>query len=494
MNDPSLAASRELVPVPPAHTIPGPEVILGTGKQRIDVEHPSYTASAAVWMRCRDAFAGAAAIKNGRQRYLPIPSGMSTNGYGGYLIRAEFPGVVRRTVAALTGMLFGREPIVRVPKALEPLLADADLADSSLLQFAGWIAREVITTGRVAVVVDWSDTAARPYLAGYSAEDITDWGTRREGGDEVLERVVFKERHMLRLDTGEYRPRTRYREYQLNDQGFATARVWEQVSDKDLKDPSRPQYAPSRPVVLTKRGEPLGELPVVILGPSSIGPEVESPMVGEVVDAALEYYNVSADYRHVLHHLGCPTPVVIGSFAGGDSSTPLVLGPSVVWNLTAGSSVTTLGAKGEDVRAFETYLDRKKDELMRLGGALLELEPGSRETATSVLIRTSGAQATLRQVAATVEQALTMALRRAAWWIGATATANDESVSFSIDRDFLVQLGVDPESMKALILGYQAGALSFESMYSQMQKRGITRPGVSAAEEKAAIDRAQDNQ
>ena len=70
-------------------------------------------------MDCQSVLDGGRAIKAGEERFLPKPEGMSKAAYAAYVQRALFYGATGRTVEALTGAVFRREPTVEIQKTFE---------------------------------------------------------------------------------------------------------------------------------------------------------------------------------------------------------------------------------------------------------------------------------------------------------------------------------------------------------------------------------------
>ena len=81
--------------------------------------------------------------------------------------------------------MFRREPTVELPKAFEAELEDVTLSGVSFQAAAQDIFSRVLGVGRHGVLVDWSDTNARPYWSRYDAPSITNWmdaANRRKAG------------------------------------------------------------------------------------------------------------------------------------------------------------------------------------------------------------------------------------------------------------------------------------------------------------------------
>ena len=56
-----------------------------------------------------------------------------------------------------------------------------------------------------------------------------------------------------------------------------------------------------------------------------------------------------------------------------------------------------------------------------------------------------------------------------------------------LNRDF-IDARLDPQEQSSLMLMLQSGAISYETYYYNLERGELTRPGITAEEEKALID------
>ena len=98
----------------------------------VTTRHPQYVSFYDRWVNLRQAYEGQAAVsasytpRQGRQtvtrtRHLPRPSGMKRDDqYLAYVERTTFFGATERTVQGMTGTVFRREPVIKVPTPMDP--------------------------------------------------------------------------------------------------------------------------------------------------------------------------------------------------------------------------------------------------------------------------------------------------------------------------------------------------------------------------------------
>jgi hypothetical protein len=93
-------------------------------------------------------------------------------------------------------------------------------------------------------------------------------------------------------------------------------------------------------------------------------------------------------------------------------------------------------------------------------------------------------------VAQSAEQALTMALKIHGWWMGVEALPADVNAGVELNKEFF-SIKMTPAQAKDVVLGWQAGGSSWKTAYYNLQRGDFTRPGVTAEEERAEIDREE---
>ena len=164
----------------------------------VNSTHPDYDAALPGWLRARDVFAGEDAVKAGGIKYLPRLEEQSDVDYAAYVARGSFFNATARTVEGFVGLIFRRDPTVKLPQraagvgsALRAFAEEVDLLGTSLYAHARNVVSEVITVGRAGTLIDWQDEGQqRAYVVRYSAEAIRNWKIEREG---VVECAVTRE-------------------------------------------------------------------------------------------------------------------------------------------------------------------------------------------------------------------------------------------------------------------------------------------------------------
>jgi len=120
----------------------------------VDTKHQSYEDNCSIWQKCRDVVAGQEAIHTAGKLYLPMLSGQTDDEYDAYKARAMFYNATQRTVDAMSGLLFRKEPKIEVPAGMDEWLKNIDLNGNSLNTFVEKTADDVLTISRFGILVE----------------------------------------------------------------------------------------------------------------------------------------------------------------------------------------------------------------------------------------------------------------------------------------------------------------------------------------------------
>lgn len=448
----------------------------------VDTTHGLYNARIDQWTRCRDAAAGADAVKGGGELYLPMLGGQKQQEYDAYKKRALWYGATSRTVTGLAGAVTRKDPKIDVPDAMTSQLEDITLGGCPLNVFVKDVLCEILTTGRYGVLVEmasetYADNAqtTRPYWCAYTAEQIVNWRTEAIGGAQVLTMVVLAETYEVQKpdDMFEVECGTRYRVLLL-EEGKYIVKVYTPNADKKggfTEEVLTPTF----------RAQPMTEIPFCFFGPNNLSVAPEKPPLLDMIDVNYSHYMSSADLEHGRHYVALPTPWV----AGFPKDTVLAIGSSVAWvSPDPQASAGMLEFTGQGLGALEKALESKEKLMAVLGARMLEEQKAGVEAADTVLLRTAGERSALQSIAIIIGLGLTKVLRWHAAWMGIKAT---DTINAELNSDFMAQL-LDSASLTSLMQLWQGNAISYETFYWNLQRGEITRPDVEVEDEQTLID------
>jgi len=458
----------------------------------VTTRHSAYMERAPGWRIMRDVYEGSPAIKGAATTYLPRLDKQTPQQYDAYLQRALYFAALPRTIGGLSGAVFQKAPAVVAPERIQPHLQDVSLTDEALPAFAMRVLREVLLVGRYGVLVDLPPSAGvtpRPYWIGYRAEQIVNWRTVHRDGNTIPTLVVLREFAEVPRERDRFAvdAREQYRVLELVPRGATSRDLVYQVTLWRQQHNSR-DFVPGEAVRPTRRGEPLDFIPFVFFGPSGNGATPEKPPLSDLAEVNLSHYRSSADLEHGRHYTALPTP-----WASGYKGDALTIGPAVAWTFEDPQArCGMLEFTGQGLGALERALESKERMMATLGARLLESQKRDTEAAETVRLRHSGEHSILSGIAQAISAGLTATLRTHAWWSAPGNVDDTQDVSITLNTEFF-SMRLSAEDLKALMLVWQAGGISFDTLYAQLERGQISRPGITVDEERHAIDASQDD-
>ncbi len=463
--------------------------------------HPDYDASLSAWLRARDVIAGEDAVKTGGAKYLPRLDSQSDNEYLGYKTRACFFNATSRTCDGFLGLLFRRDPEVKLPDrhagvggALRVFTDDVDLMGTSLFTFCKGVVGEVLAVGRCGTLIDWQGASrtgqsgeSRAYVVRYQAEDILNWQTQRINGRNVVTMIALREQ-IERPDEADpfaLKITETVRVLKLEQLADGSTRylveIWQNnPADKDAG------WTLTETRVPLRLGKPLPLIPFVFHGPRNALPDVDKMPLADIISVNLDHYRLDADYKHGLHFTALPTAWV----SGFDKTAELRIGSSTAWvSDTVGAVAGFLEFKGHGLSTFENAQNRDERLMAVLGSRMLEDTKRVGETVDAIELRQAGKNSILMTLALSVSDSISQVLRWVYWWNSTETFPEDISESLvllQINTDFTAK-GLTSLELTAIVSAWQAGAISQATMFDLFRKGEVLPTGRTDGEEKKLI-------
>ena len=483
--------------------------------------HPDYDANAAAWLRARDVLAGEDAVKAAGTRYLPRLDAQTDEEYDAYKMRASFFNATGRTADGFLGMVFRREPTVRLPErvagvagALRVFTEDVDLMGTSLYSYSKNVVAEVVAVGRAGTLVDWEgEGERRAYVVRYTAEQIINWRVERVAGRNQVTLVVLKENaEKLKAETLKAGETADEFETELVEQirvlklvpgnvSGATpdttggtpvppmqyvVEVWRRQEGKARR--AKGEWVKVETRIPLRLGKPLPLIPFVFHGPQHSLPMVDKLPLRDIISTNLDHYRLDADYKHGLHYTALPTAFVCGFEKPGS----LVVGSRSAWvSENADAKASFLEFTGQGLTTFERAMDRDERLMAILGSRMLEGQKRVGETAEAIELRQSGESSVLMTLALSVSDSVSQVLRWVYWWNSTEPNPeaiSEELVLLQLNTDFSPK-GMASDEITAVVAAWQAGAISRETMFD-LFRRGEVLPAGRSDEEESRLTAA----
>jgi hypothetical protein len=435
----------------------------------VDTKHPDWLDRQDEWAIMRAAMRGEKAVKEAGDDYLPMPSGFKVQADGGramyaaYQKRAQFSEIVAPTIRGMIGVIHRTEAQIEMPEAMEGLWEKATADGLPLEALHRRITGELLGMGRYSLLADASSEGSDlPWLAGYTAESLINWSPQRD--------MFVLDESGLKREGFKWSQKQAYRVLQLDGGRYAVETYNGTEKDEESAQPTM------------RGGAGLAEIPFVVIGSRdlSVSPD-EPPLIG-VARAALAMYRLDADYRHQLYMSGQETLVIIN----GDA--PSAVGAGVVLTLKAGKEdhmpdAKYVGPAGTGIEAHRLAIQDERSNAAAAGARLFDTEKRSAESGDALRIRYAAQTATLTSIAQASAQGLEKALRHIAVMIGAAP----DQVIVKPNLSF-VDAGLSPQEAVALVKLWQDGAVSYQTLYENLQRGEIASAERSHDQELDLID------
>ena len=427
------------------------------------------------WEIIRDCIAGEMQIKYKKDKYLPRPNAVDTSKsnltrYDAYLIRAVFYNVVKRTIGGLVGQIYSREPIIEVPKAMEPIIEDATGLGIGMTQLSKLSAGQTVAYGRSGLFIDYPDTGGtttraelqtgdiRPLFTVYDPKDIINWRFVKRGGRNVLTLVVLRGTYVKSDDGFIETTGAEYKVLRLVNNQYTITTFHD--------DKTTPFAAPVVPTDAT--GKPFTEIPFTFIGSENNEPSIDPAPLYDLSSLNIAHYRNSADYEESCYISGQPTSWFAGlteQWVKTVLKGEIQMGSRAAVPLPVGATAGII-QPNPNTLPFEA-MKHKERQMVALGAKLVEPSAVQR-TATEATIDQSYETSTLSASADNVTDAYTFALKWGARFMG----EDDANIKFELNTEFdLIKLSSNERA--SLIAEWQGQAITFGEMRSNLRRAGI---------------------
>lgn len=450
---------------------PGPLPVPEIGTEDPSATNPDYDEFVGEYREMRDAIRGASAIYAAGPEYLPIPSGFTMDAagaerYRAYLVRAQFPEITAPTIRGMIGIMHRREATIKIPPDLEHLWENANGRGLPLEALHQLITTEILSVGRVGLLADAPKEGGDPKIKLYRAEDIRNWSSE---DDFFILYEGGRERQGFR-----WRPYDKWRVLELDQDGAYVQRTY--LRGQAASEPIVPKTG--------RLGKTLSTIPFSVAGVGVLSTDPESPPLIGVARSAVAIYRLDADLRHQLFSSGQETLFISGIEA---SSAPTVVGASVIVTLPREGRAEYVGPSGSGIDAHENAIKNERENAAALGSRVFDAQrQGGAESGEALRIRAGATTATLVGIANSSAKVLESALRN----VGRLQGLGDgqiEKIVVTADTSF-VDNSLSPADAKNLVSMWQGGAISYETLYWNLQKGEIATAERTAQEEQDLIE------
>jgi hypothetical protein len=434
-------------------------------------------AMAECWPMIKALLGGTGKMREAGTTYLPQWPNEDQGFYNARLGTATLFPAFARTIDVLCGKPFSR-PLTYgedTPKTILEYCEDIDLQGRNMHSFAASITEEAMAYGICGILVDYpqaegirnkaEEVAAgvRPYFVQICADNLLDYASERIKGVETFTMLRFLEVVTETID--------QFSEKQIEQVRVLFQGRWETYREKqnaqgDLEWLLHAQGASS----LTK-------IPFIPVYGKRLGFMQAMPPLRELAFMNVEHWQSKSDQQTILHVARVPILFGVG-FSDDENIT--VGAATAVTSDKIGATLTYVEHTGKAIESGRVSILDIEDRMRQVGAELLVIKPG-KITVAQTLSDNEPGMCALQRIAQDVEDSLDQAMQLMAEWIG-----ESEGGHLSIYKDFGAA-SLAEASADLLLEMNVAGVLSNETLFSEIQRRGMVKDGITWQQEAERI-------
>lgn len=451
-----------------------------------DTQHPDYKAHLPMWKKCRDVVSGEDAVHAAGAEYLPRLSEQKEADYQAYVQRTPFYNATSRTIDGLVGMVMRKEPNVAAPASLDAIVQDMTLTGCGLPELAETMLRQVIEVGRVGMLVEYpmqvmgpltqaqaAEMNRRPYCSMFKAEHIINWRADRVNNAMQPVMIVLSE-SVTEWKNDFEAEQVDQRRALLLVEGVYLQRLYRKVGGKTWE-----QFGAD--IIPVMNGAPMSYIPFVLCAPTRQSMDCAKPPIYDLVTLNLSHYRTVADYEHGAHFTGLPMLFLAG-IQLGENEKVIIGSQSAVVSSDANADGKYLEFTGQGLGALKDRAAEKEAGMAAIGARMLAPEKAGVEAQGTLAMRHAGESAVLSTVAKMVGVALTRVLEIMADWEGIKG-----EILVTMNADFM-DLTLTAQEIDSLVKSWQAGAISYETLFDNLKRGEIIPEGREIEEEQGSLE------
>ena len=398
-----------------------------------------------------------------------------------------------KVINSFTSSIYKKPPQYVLPLSEEEL-SNVDLLGNSINEYTSQIPHQVLKQGYCATIIDYSDIQKKPYLLFIEPEQFVSFQVKHDNGYPELSQFIYtvmeesqdpEDEFNLVLTKVHYVWDTVLVEEKNETINQVRVRKYIRITtepDKSVFDRNKDTTTQSDELLSTEyliaNGKSLQTLPIIIHGKDTNNFTIEKSVLQDVSDLNIDLILRVVDQIEVLHLTALPTPYIIGADSD-DPNIPKTIGSSKLWVIAdPDATVGLLEFNGKSFEAHQKYIDDLLQIMAVSGAQILKRQGVSRETATSVLIRTGQETAIITSIVQNISSQITEILKIYTAWLGKPI----DNIEYKLNSDF-ISVDMEPNAQIALVRSWLDGAISHPSMFKKMKQGELIDSDKSFEEE-----------
>jgi hypothetical protein len=436
-------------------------------------------AIAECWPMITALLGGTEEMREAGKTYLP----QWPNEDGGYykkrLDTATLFPAFPRTVDVLSGKPFSR-PVTwaeDVPARIQGFFEDIDMQGTNLHSFLADVCEEAMGYGICGLLVDYPPVSGpktvaeekasgvRPYWVKICADSLLDYKSQRVNGRETFTQLRF-----LECVTDEEKS-TEFNEVMVEQVRVLDIGKWRTYRQKKDETTGETKWVLHDEGVTT-----LQKIPFVPVYGNRKGFMRSSPPLVELAYMNVEHWQSKSDQQTILHV--ARVPILFGRNLG---EGPITVGSAAAITSDAeNADLKYVEHTGKAIEAGRNDLLDLEDKMRQIGAELLVIKPG-RVTVAQTMAEDEAGTCALQRIVQDMEDAVDQALQLTAEWI-----KEPKGGHVTIFNDFGAT-SLAEASAQLLLDANVAGAISTETLFNELQRRGYVKDGIKWEEEQLRL-------
>lgn len=411
----------------------------------IATTHPEYDRMVDKWNRVDDV------VNSECEKYLYKVGSCEANPEVGIKRQSEYEdgailtNFTLNTRNGMQGMIFIKDPIIKLPTQLQYLLNDCDGNGLTLRQSAMVSVDEDLRKGRGGLLVDFptveevptlqqiANGETVPRIQNYTAQSIVNWRTRRIGSINKLAMIVLREN--VDLSATDHLTQTyyenvnnyQYRALMLDADGYYLQRVY--------KPSEKGQFEYVKDIYPRQNGQLMRHIPFFFYGSENNDYTVDAAPLLSIANLNIGHYRNSADNEEAIH-IACQPMLVIspseqfGSAEQWNEANPNGVKIGSRSGLNVGSGGDAKFIQAEATNAASNGMIEKEEKAKLIGATMIS--ESANVTAETARIQQGANGSVLANIAINVTAAYRLAIAECARFLG----LKNPEFEFTLNKDF----------------------------------------------------------
>lgn len=421
-----------------------------------------------------------------RDKYFVKLEGQSDDDFEAMIKMAPHYILYPKIVDGFTGVVFAKKPILKGIKLKDKTsIENVDMLGNSLVRLSQNIVTNVIENGFCATLNDYSDKAGRSFIKSINPSQFVSYRTSNDKGFPEITQFIYREERDSQNEEDEFDTivETYYivldmAEKEGSDGLYFRSRTFKSDGNKqnienntsNNKNVAKDAYSE---MTLLKESFPMMNnamfkyIPIQLHGVDTSDFLIKKSALQDLSDMNISVIQRVIDQVHMLHWTALPTPWGTGIKA---KEEPKSIGPTTMMiSSNPEAKFGMLEFSGSSAKAHQDFVDNLKEIMAATGAQILKKEGVSRETATSVLVRTAAQTSLIATLVENVSKQIQSTAKIHFEWNGDKL---DEEFSYQLNKDFL-KVDIEPNALNALLKSWMDGAISHKTLFEKMKEGEI---------------------